>query len=50
VRRFVIRDVRFFINSVDRAVSSIRGAGFDVECDKAEDEEAIEYLIRIPKP
>ena len=50
VRRFVIRDVRFLINSVDRAVSSIRGAGFDVECDKAEDEDAIEYLIRIPKP
>lgn len=49
VRRFVVKDVRFFINSVDRAVSSIRGAGFDVECDKVEDETAIEYLIRIPK-
>ncbi len=49
VRRFVIKDVRFFINSVDRAVSSIRGAGFDVECDKVEDDTAIEYLIRIPK-
>lgn len=49
VRRFVVKDVRFFVNSVDRAVSSLRGAGFAVECDKAEDEEAVEYLIRIPK-
>lgn len=49
VRRFVVKDLRFFINSVDRAVSSIRGAGLDVECDKAEDDLAIEYFIRIPK-
>lgn len=49
VRRFVVKDVRFFVNSVDRAVSSIRGAGFAVECDKVEGEDAIEYLIRIPK-
>ena len=49
VRRFVGKDVRFFINSVDRAVSSIRGAGFAVECDKSEGEDAIEYFIRIPK-
>ncbi len=49
VRRFVVKDVRFFINSVDRTIGSIRQAGIDVEADKTEDEGHITYRIKIPK-
>lgn len=49
IRRFVIKDVGFFINSVDRAIGSIRQAGFDVEAEKIEVDGFISYSIRIPK-
>ncbi|MBR2615538.1 MAG: ParB/RepB/Spo0J family partition protein [Clostridia bacterium] len=49
VRRLVVRDVRLFINSVDRAISGIRQAGFTVEADKKEEENFVSYSIRIPK-
>lgn len=48
VRRFVVKDVRFFVNSVDRAIGSIRSAGIDVEAVKCEEEGCITYSIRIP--
>ncbi len=49
VRRLVVKDVRLFINSVDKAIFSIREAGFSVEAEKEEDEEYIFYSIRVPK-
>lgn len=49
LRRFVVKDVGFFINSVDRAIGSIRRAGFDVEAEKIEVDGFISYSIRIPK-
>ena len=49
VRRFVVKDVGFFINSVDRAIGSIRQAGFAVEAEKVEGGEYVSYSIRIPK-
>ncbi|MBR5295139.1 MAG: ParB/RepB/Spo0J family partition protein [Clostridia bacterium] len=49
VRRLVVKDVRIFINSVDRAILSIREAGFSVEAEKEECEEFISYSIRVPK-
>jgi len=41
--------VRLFINSVDRAIYSIREAGFSVEAEKEEEEAFIRYSIRVPK-
>lgn len=49
VRRLVVRDVRLFVNSVDKAISGIREAGFSIEADKTEEESFISYSIRIPK-
>ncbi len=48
VRRFVVKDVRFFVNSVDRAIGSIRSAGIAVEAVKSEEEGCITYSIKIP--
>lgn len=49
VRRFVIKDVRLFINSVDRAIFSIREAGYSIQAEKQEEEAYVSYSIRIPK-
>lgn len=49
LRRLLVRDVRLFINSVDRAILGIREAGFSVQADKTEEESYIVYSIRIPK-
>ncbi len=49
VRRLVVKDVRLFINSVDKAIYSIREAGFSVEAEKEEEEAFIRYSIRVPK-
>lgn len=49
VRKLVVKDVRLFVNSVDKAIYSIREAGFSIEADKKEEESFITYSIRIPK-
>lgn len=49
VRRLVVKDVRLFINSVDRAIDSIREAGFSVEAEKEEEDAFFRYSIRVPK-
>lgn len=49
VRKSVVRDVRLFINSVDKAIDSIQDAGFGVEAQKEESEDWVQYSIRVPK-
>lgn len=49
LRRFVVKDVRIFINSVDKAVRLIRESGISVSADKREAEDYVEYSIRVPK-
>ncbi len=49
VRRLVVKDVRLFVNSVDKAIFHIREAGFSIQADKTEEEGYISYSIRIPK-
>ena len=49
VRRLVVKDVRLFLNSVDRAILSIREAGYAVEAEKEDHDSYITYSIRIPK-
>lgn len=48
-RTFVLKDVRLFLNSVDRGVRLIRSAGVDAACRREETEEEILLTIRIPK-
>jgi len=48
-RLFIIKDMRIFLNSINKAVETMRDAGIPVDADKSEDEECVEYHIRIPK-
>ena len=48
-RLFIIKDVRLFLNSVDRGMETIRRAGVDARCEQQEDEESITITIQIPK-
>jgi ParB family chromosome partitioning protein len=49
LRKALVRDVRLFINSVDKAIFSIQEAGFRVEAEKEESEDFVQYSIRVPK-
>ena len=46
---YVIKDVRLFLNSVNRGMETIRRAGVDARCDKQESDEEITITIQIPK-
>lgn len=48
-RRIILKDIRIFYNSIDKAVSIVKQAGVNVESERREDGEAIELTIRIPK-
>jgi ParB family chromosome partitioning protein len=48
-RTYILKDVRLFLNSVDRGLRLIREAGVDARTDRAETEDAILLTIRIPK-
>lgn len=49
VRTFVAKDVRLFLNTLDRAVSAIRGAGIRAVTQKRETDAYYECIVRIPK-
>jgi ParB family chromosome partitioning protein len=46
----VIRDVRFFLNSLDHSLTLMRSAGVDAKCQRREEGDALLVTIRIPKP
>ena len=48
-RTFILKDVRLFLNSVDRGLRLVRDAGIHAACDRQETEEDILLTIRIPK-
>lgn len=45
----VIKDIRIFVNTINKAVDTMRLAGIDASSDKTDTENFIEYTIRIPK-
>lgn len=45
---FVMKDVRLFLNSIDRAVDIMRSAGIDAESSTASAEDEIVLTVRIP--
>lgn len=45
----IIKDVRVFFNTVNKALQTMRKSGIDATQEKTETEEFIEYRIRIPK-
>lgn len=48
-RTFIIKDVRLFLNSVDRGLRLIRDAGINAQSGREETEDDILLTIRIPK-
>ena len=49
VRKIVVKDVRLFVNSVDKAIYFMREAGVAVEAEKEEAPDHVSYRIRVPK-
>ena len=48
-RRIIIKDVRIFMNTINKAVDTMRLSGIDAFTDQKETEEYIECVVRIPK-
>ena len=47
--KFVFRDVRVFLNSLNRNLELIRSAGIACDCGREENEKEIVLTIRLPK-
>ena len=45
----VIKDVRIFVNTINKAIDTMRLAGINAQSDKTDTDNFIEYTIRIPK-
>lgn len=48
-RKFIAKDIRIFINTIDHAVDVMKTAGIKAKAEKNETEDYIECVIRIPK-
>ncbi len=49
VRKMIIKDIRIFLNSLDRAVSTVKEAGIPVEQSRVETDDSIQLTIKIPR-
>ena len=49
-RKFVIKDVRIFVNTINKAVDTMRMSGINAVSRRCETDEYIEYTVKIPKP
>ncbi len=47
--KYLFRDVRLFLNSLDRSIEMIRTAGIPCQCGKEETEEELVVTIRLPR-
>ena len=47
--RFIFKDVRVFVNTINKAIDTMKSSGIDAFSEKTETEEYIEYTVRIPK-
>jgi len=48
-KQLIVRDVRLFINTINRAIDMMRQSGLDAQSAKSETETHIEYIVSIPK-
>lgn len=44
----VVKDVRLFLNTINRAIETMQNAGVPAKAEKREQEDCIEYIVRIP--
>ena len=49
VRKFIAKDIRIFINTIDHAVDAMKTAGIEAQSERKETEDYIECTVRIPK-
>ena len=47
--RGIVKDVRLFLNTVNRAIDVMKQSGIRAQTDKRETEQYFEYIVRIPK-
>lgn len=45
----VVKDVRIFLNTINKALAVMKSAGIQAEAERKEDGSCIEYIVRIPK-
>jgi len=45
----IFRDVRIFVNTVNRAIEAMKASGIDATTDKTETDDYIEFTVKIPK-
>ncbi|MCI8573021.1 MAG: ParB/RepB/Spo0J family partition protein [Oscillibacter sp.] len=48
-RTFIIKDVRLFLNSIDRGLRIVQEAGIDAQCRREDTDDEIFLTIRIPR-
>ena len=48
-KRIILKDIRLFYNSLDKAVSLVRQAGIDIRTERTESDSNIDIVITIPK-
>lgn len=48
-KTFIMKDVRLFLNSLDRGIRLVREAGVDAQTERTDTEDAILLTIRIPR-
>ena len=48
-KRIILKDIRLFYNSLDKAVSLVRQAGIDIRTERTESDSNIDIIITIPK-
>ena len=48
-KKYVIKDMRIFTNTINKALTVLRSSGLNCEADKIENEDSIIYTIRVPK-
>lgn len=45
----IFKDIRIFVNTVNKAIETMKAAGIDAESNKTETDEYIEFTVKIPK-
>jgi ParB family chromosome partitioning protein len=48
-QKVVIRDIRIFVNTINKAINTMKLAGINAECRHRDSGDYIEYTVRIPK-
>lgn len=48
-RLFIVKDLRIFVNSIDKAIKTMQLSGIEAKTDMEEEEDCLVYTVRIPK-